>query len=230
MTLQAKAVARRVQSSASLRPDSVVSTLDSLPLRSRYGTNVSTVRSMCSVGLYRQELTVSLYRSRIALLVRANSRTRKIVTDVAIFAVSQVLFYAAFKAVMSSMDPQSNKRNEAKAKSKKALGKLGLDLSSLDLNEHEEIMAAEVVHADDITTRFKGEPATQLSRAGGDPADVSPLQTSVDLTQSSRSSVKLSSSLCAIPKSSSRLRDSSAPPKESSSMDLRVAARRCSPR
>lgn len=82
-------------------------------------------------------------------------------TDVAIFAVSQVLFYAAFKAVMSSMDPQSNKRNEAKAKSKKALGKLGLDLSTLDLNEHEEIMAAEVVHADDITTRFKGKSRPQ---------------------------------------------------------------------
>jgi len=60
---------------------------------------------------------------------------------------------------MSSMDPQSSKRKEAKDKSKKALGKLGLDLSALDLNEHEEIMAAEVVHADDITTRFKGAPA-----------------------------------------------------------------------
>ncbi|ORY76870.1 ATPase [Leucosporidium creatinivorum] len=84
-----------------------------------------------------------------------SAQTRKVVTDVAIFAVSQVLFYAAFKAVMSSMDPQSSKRKEAKDKSKKALGKLGLDLSALDLNEHEEIMAAEVVHADDITTRFK---------------------------------------------------------------------------
>ena len=40
---------------------------------------------------------------------------------------------------MSSMDPQSSKRKEAKDKSKKALGKLGLDLSTLDLSEHEEV-------------------------------------------------------------------------------------------
>lgn len=105
-------------------------------------------------------------------------RTRKIVTDVALFAVSQVLFYAAFKvssrlhpastiyliravyahqAVMGQMDPQSNKRKEAKDKSKKALGKLGLDLTTLELTEHEEIMAAEVVHPNDISTNFKGE-------------------------------------------------------------------------
>ncbi|KAK4050196.1 mitochondrial dynamin GTPase Msp1 [Microbotryomycetes sp. JL221] len=84
-------------------------------------------------------------------------QTRKIVTDVALFAASQVLFYMAFKAVMGSLDPQQSKRKEQKSKSKKALGKLGLDLTKLDLNEHEEIMASEVVHPDDITTKFKGE-------------------------------------------------------------------------
>lgn len=64
---------------------------------------------------------------------------------------------------MSSMDPQSSKRKEAKSKSKKALDKLGLDLSTLDLNEHEEIIASEVVHADDINVLFKG-----ASLKGGD--------------------------------------------------------------
>ncbi|SCV73935.1 BQ2448_6365 [Microbotryum intermedium] len=82
-------------------------------------------------------------------------QTRKIVQDVALFAVSQVLFYAAFKAVMSSMDPQSTKRKEAKDKSKKALSKLGLDLSTLDLTEHEEIIAGEVVHPSEINVTFK---------------------------------------------------------------------------
>ncbi|SDA01400.1 BZ3500_MvSof-1268-A1-R1_Chr10-1g02628 [Microbotryum saponariae] len=82
-------------------------------------------------------------------------QTRKIVQDVALFAVSQVLFYAAFKAVMSSMDPQSSKRKEAKDKSKKALSKLGLDLSTLDLTEHEEIIAGEVVHPSEINVTFK---------------------------------------------------------------------------
>ncbi|KAM0790230.1 hypothetical protein ACM66B_005542 [Microbotryomycetes sp. NB124-2] len=82
-------------------------------------------------------------------------QTRKIVTDVALFAASQVLFYVAFKAVMGSLDPQQSKRKEQQSKSKKALSKLGLDLSKLDLNEHEEAMASEVVHPDDITTNFK---------------------------------------------------------------------------
>lgn len=57
---------------------------------------------------------------------------------------------------MSTMDPQSSKRKEAKDKSKKALGKLGLDLTTLDLNEHEEIIAGEVVHCDEIKVTFKG--------------------------------------------------------------------------
>lgn len=55
------------------------------------------------------------------------------------------------------MDPQGGKRKEAKSKSKLALSKLGLDLSKLDLSEHEEIIAGEVVHADDIGVTFKGE-------------------------------------------------------------------------
>ena len=104
---------------------------------------------------------------------RYSSRTRKIVTDLGLFAASQVVFYFAFKVratirlyetpaliplqvIMSSMDPQSSKRKEAKSKSKKALGKLGLDLSTLDLSEHEEIIAGEVVHADEIGVLFKG--------------------------------------------------------------------------
>ena len=57
---------------------------------------------------------------------------------------------------MAGMDPQSSKRKEAKSKSSKVLGRLGLNLKELDLNEHEEIIAGEVVHSDDITVLFKG--------------------------------------------------------------------------
>lgn len=60
---------------------------------------------------------------------------------------------------MGSMDPQNGKRKEAKDKSKVALARLGLDLSKLDLTEHEEIIAAEIVHSDDIGVNFKGEPS-----------------------------------------------------------------------
>lgn len=57
---------------------------------------------------------------------------------------------------MSQVDPQKNKRKESKQKSKEALGKLGIDLATLDLSEHEEIIASEVVSADEIQVTFKG--------------------------------------------------------------------------
>ncbi|GAA5931008.1 hypothetical protein JCM1841_005455 [Sporobolomyces salmonicolor] len=85
-----------------------------------------------------------------------SAQTKKLLLDAGLFAVSQVLFYYAFKAVMSQMDPQKGKRKEAKSKSKEALSKLGLDLASLDLSEHEEMIASEVVAAEDIGVTFKG--------------------------------------------------------------------------
>lgn len=88
-----------------------------------------------------------------------------IIKDVAIFAASQVAFYLAFKAIMAGMDPQSSKRKAAKSKSSEVLGKLGLNLKELDLNEHEEIIAGEVVHSDDINVLFKGASAGVIASA-----------------------------------------------------------------
>lgn len=45
---------------------------------------------------------------------------------VALFALSQVAFYFAFKFVVSSLDPTRAKRQEAKAKSNRVMGKLGV--------------------------------------------------------------------------------------------------------
>ncbi|GAA5940526.1 protein-degrading AAA family ATPase MSP1 [Sporobolomyces koalae] len=84
-----------------------------------------------------------------------STQTKKLILDAGIFALSQVAFYYAFKAIMGQMDPQKGKRKEAKSKSKEALGKLGLDLASLDLSEHEEQIASEVVAAEDIGVTFK---------------------------------------------------------------------------
>lgn len=44
----------------------------------------------------------------------------------AVFALSQVAFYFAFKFIVSSLDPTKAKRQEAKAKSNRVLGKLGV--------------------------------------------------------------------------------------------------------
>ena len=40
--------------------------------------------------------------------------TRKMVTDVAVFAISQVAFYYAFKYILSSLDPNRQKKQDAK--------------------------------------------------------------------------------------------------------------------
>ncbi|KAG8707156.1 hypothetical protein FRC09_017639 [Ceratobasidium sp. 395] len=77
---------------------------------------------------------------------------RKIAVDVAMFAVSNIALYYAFKYVMASLDPNSEKRQAAKAKSARILDRLGV--KELELTEHEEIIAAEVIHPNDITTKF----------------------------------------------------------------------------
>ncbi|KWU41815.1 AAA-domain-containing protein [Rhodotorula sp. JG-1b] len=84
-----------------------------------------------------------------------SAQTKKLILDGSLFVLSQVAFYYAFKVIMSQVDPQKNKRKESKQKSKEALGKLGIDLATLDLSEHEEIIASEVVSADEIQVTFK---------------------------------------------------------------------------
>ncbi|KAI9255114.1 P-loop containing nucleoside triphosphate hydrolase protein [Phascolomyces articulosus] len=79
--------------------------------------------------------------------------TKKYAADVAVFALSQVAFYFAFKWIVSSLDPNKAKRQEAKSKSSKVLGKLGV--KDLKLSEYEQLIAAEVVHADELHVTFK---------------------------------------------------------------------------
>merc|ERR1711939_1030039 len=79
--------------------------------------------------------------------------TKKIIADVALFALSQVAFFYAFKYVMSSVDPASSKRKEAKGKSKAAQEKLNLK-EPIQLSEHEEVIMGEVIGADDIVVKF----------------------------------------------------------------------------
>ncbi|CAE6486837.1 unnamed protein product [Rhizoctonia solani] len=86
-------------------------------------------------------------------MVAASRDVRKIAVDVAMFAVSNIALYYAFKYVMSSLDPQQEKRKAAKAKSAKVLDRLGV--KELELTEYEEIIAAEVIHPSDITTGFE---------------------------------------------------------------------------
>lgn len=52
----------------------------------------------------------------------------------AVFALSQVAFYFAFKWIVGSLDPSKAKRQEAKSKSNKVLGKLGVSRPSLHMH------------------------------------------------------------------------------------------------
>lgn len=62
---------------------------------------------------------------------------------------------------MSSVDPASNKRKEAKGKSKAAQEKLNLK-EPIQLSEHEEVIMGEVIGADDITVKFAGASCSML--------------------------------------------------------------------
>ncbi|KAI3480963.1 hypothetical protein L1887_56916 [Cichorium endivia] len=80
--------------------------------------------------------------------------TRKMMTDVALFAMSQVAFYYAFKYVMSSLDPNRQKRQDTKKVADAKLGKLGLRGKDLELNEYEEQISAELILPEDIPVDF----------------------------------------------------------------------------
>lgn len=74
---------------------------------------------------------------------------------VAAIALSQVAFYFAVKYILASFDGNGAKKSDARNKGSKVLGKLGVNVKDLKLNEYEEIIAAEVVHADDINVTFE---------------------------------------------------------------------------
>jgi SpoVK/Ycf46/Vps4 family AAA+-type ATPase len=66
----------------------------------------------------------------------------------------QVAFYFAFKTIMSSMDPNRQKRLEAKKQSDDKLQKLGIQRERLELNEYEEQIASELILPSQITVDF----------------------------------------------------------------------------
>ncbi|KAI9106116.1 P-loop containing nucleoside triphosphate hydrolase protein [Phlyctochytrium arcticum] len=87
------------------------------------------------------------------MALKLTPTSKKVLVDVSIFALSQVVLYFGVKWVLSSMDPFKKKKDEARAKSSRVLGKLGIH--DLKLSEHEEIIAAEVIYPEDIPVRFE---------------------------------------------------------------------------
>lgn len=75
-------------------------------------------------------------------------------TDVAVFTISQVAFYYAIKYVMSSLDPNRQKRQDSKKVADAKLSKLGIRGKDLELNEYEEQIGAELILPEDIPVDF----------------------------------------------------------------------------
>ncbi|KAG8927435.1 hypothetical protein FRC00_002084 [Tulasnella sp. 408] len=73
--------------------------------------------------------------------------------DVALFVASQVALYFTVQYVLDSLQNKTDARTaDAKIKGNKIMERLGK--SNLELTHYEEIIAAEVIHPDDIHIRF----------------------------------------------------------------------------
>ncbi|KAF9516354.1 hypothetical protein BS47DRAFT_1376026 [Hydnum rufescens UP504] len=81
----------------------------------------------------------------------AKDIVRKTIIDVALFASTQLALYYAWQYWMGS-DSGSSSSKTKKAKVAGVLERLGKQ--GMQLSEHEEIIAAEIVHPDDIAVKF----------------------------------------------------------------------------
>ncbi|KAG8959237.1 hypothetical protein FRC03_008256 [Tulasnella sp. 419] len=81
----------------------------------------------------------------------SRSDVAKKVFDVAFLIASQVALYYTVQYIVDSMNPRE-KRADAKQKGSKIMERLGH--TNLELTHYEEIIAAEVIHPDDINLKF----------------------------------------------------------------------------
>ncbi|RKP15244.1 P-loop containing nucleoside triphosphate hydrolase protein [Piptocephalis cylindrospora] len=80
------------------------------------------------------------------------SPTYRLHTKTFLLVVSQVLFYKGLKYLMAKMNPDIAKRQENQKRSKEILGRIGV--KDLKLDQYEDVIAAEVVHPDEIDVDF----------------------------------------------------------------------------
>ncbi|KIJ54509.1 hypothetical protein M422DRAFT_200318 [Sphaerobolus stellatus SS14] len=119
----------------------------------------------------------------------SSSRTKKIVLDLAVLLVTQAALYYTISWTLQGFGSDEEKK-KAKAKSGTVMKRLGRD--KIQLNEYEQIIAAEVIHPDDITVKF--------SDIGGLESIISSLRESVIYPLVYPTLFTSSSSLLAAPK------------------------------
>lgn len=103
-------------------------------------------------------------------------QTKKALADLALLAISQIALFYGFRYVMTQIDPTRAKREEARKASREALKRLGV--KDMELDEHEMMLAGEVIHPQDIEVGFSGQ---QLALAPFDEVDPLMLVVSTDI-------------------------------------------------
>ncbi|OLL26258.1 putative AAA domain-containing protein [Neolecta irregularis DAH-3] len=81
---------------------------------------------------------------------------RKYIRDLAIAIPTTFAIYVLMKYAVAALDPDSQKKSEAKNKSKAILKRIAQSRNDLALNDYEEIVAGEVIVPEDINIKFNG--------------------------------------------------------------------------
>jgi ATP-dependent 26S proteasome regulatory subunit len=82
---------------------------------------------------------------------------KKFASDFAIIIISNVILWYGVKWVLNQMDPMRKKKDESATISSLLLQRLQKNfplVRDLELNEHENIIASEIIHPDDIPVTF----------------------------------------------------------------------------
>jgi ATPase family AAA domain-containing protein 1 len=76
---------------------------------------------------------------------------KKLVLDVAVLVAMQVGLFFAVRKLLTVMDPNHDKKEKAKLKSQTILNRMGREM---ELGEHEQIIASEIIWPDDLKIGF----------------------------------------------------------------------------
>ncbi|OMH81337.1 ATPase family AAA domain-containing protein 1, partial [Zancudomyces culisetae] len=81
-----------------------------------------------------------------------NPTTKKIISEVSMLILTQVVVFIGFRYLVNKFDPQSDQKKQAQEKSKTLTNKL--QLKNITLNEYEKIIMGEVILPDDLKVTF----------------------------------------------------------------------------
>jgi SpoVK/Ycf46/Vps4 family AAA+-type ATPase len=78
---------------------------------------------------------------------------RKFAADLVILGVTQCVLFFGVKYLLKTLDPNHNKKKQAKETAGQIMARMGCD--KMDLNEYEQIIASEIIWPEDLNVEFK---------------------------------------------------------------------------